>query len=513
MSALSVQPTFPIFTDIDGQPLEAGSIYIGIAGLNPITNPKTVYWNAALTQVATQPILTRGGYPLNGSAVGRLYVAGDYSIAVANRIGSVVYSSLTPTERYDSSVLTFLQAGAGAQPRSVQSKLRDVVSVKDFGAVGDGVTDDTAAIQAAAAVSAPYFAPTGIYTSSAANSSFLTGKQNGIGQIKTADNNLSAPYFSVVDTAPSSFGNETSPLTAFNGDLSRCQFPISHTVTGAATLGQPTTGYLYRPEAMPHYTYLYNASGWNQSTASNIGRTGIAAYRTKVFQTGQGDAVCYNGSVFVNSTRSGSTDFLANPAGVLFNGDMEAGADGVYLNPYETLCLDNGYDAACAGIVNNFVRTNATGAKSAVWQGYRAQNTGSATCDALISATGKWVTGLDLAMSILDFGATKAAISLKANDRIYFNNAATALGNLNANFRTTVFNLDYVEYNSALSAFNFVQNNSSRLQVGATVVVNTDFLISIASVGNYANDAAAAAAGVPVGGVYRNGSVLQIRVT
>lgn len=42
-----------------------------------------------------------------------------------------------------------MATGSGASLRTIQAKLRDTVSVKDFGAVGDGTTDDTAAIQAA----------------------------------------------------------------------------------------------------------------------------------------------------------------------------------------------------------------------------------------------------------------------------------------------------------------------------------------------------------------------------
>jgi hypothetical protein len=48
-----------------------------------------------------------------------------------------------------SSLVGFLQAGTGAVARTAQAKMRDVVSVKDFGAVGDGVTVDTAFVQAA----------------------------------------------------------------------------------------------------------------------------------------------------------------------------------------------------------------------------------------------------------------------------------------------------------------------------------------------------------------------------
>ena len=100
MPALSIQPPFPIFTDIDGQPLEDGFILIGAANLDPQGNPIAVYWDEALLVPATQPIRTLAGYPSRSGTPARLYVNSDYSIRVLNKNGSVLYSSPVATEQY-----------------------------------------------------------------------------------------------------------------------------------------------------------------------------------------------------------------------------------------------------------------------------------------------------------------------------------------------------------------------------------------------------------------------------
>jgi len=67
----------------------------------------------------------------------------------------------------DANAITYDQGGTGSQDRTVQNKLQDTVSVKDFGAVGDGVTNDASAVQAAIdaceTLKKPLFFPAGTY--------------------------------------------------------------------------------------------------------------------------------------------------------------------------------------------------------------------------------------------------------------------------------------------------------------------------------------------------------------
>lgn len=71
----------------------------------------------------------------------------------------VVYNLPIAAGQIDASNILYDQGGIGAVESTVQKKLEESVSVKDFGAVGDGVTDDTAAIQAACDASKSVYFP------------------------------------------------------------------------------------------------------------------------------------------------------------------------------------------------------------------------------------------------------------------------------------------------------------------------------------------------------------------
>lgn len=175
---LQIQSPFQQLFDANGSPLDDGYVYIGTANTNPETSPIAIYWDDAGTIPAAQPLRTLNGYLVRSGTPARVYTSlDDFSMTVKDRQGRVVFSVLDATSDSNlttalaassgSSLVGFLQSGAGAVARTVQNKLRDMVSVKDFGAVGDGITDDTAAIQAAINASNSVYFPDGTYLVSA----------------------------------------------------------------------------------------------------------------------------------------------------------------------------------------------------------------------------------------------------------------------------------------------------------------------------------------------------------
>lgn len=156
---LQLQSPIPQFTDLEGKPLNSGYVYIGTAGQNPETNPIQVYWDDAMTIPAVQPLRTLNGYVVRSGTPARVYVSADaYSITVKDRRSQFIMflSDATSLGNLQTQLATsggagmigWIQAGVGAVFRWVRDKLRERVSVDDFGADPTGATDSTAAIQA-----------------------------------------------------------------------------------------------------------------------------------------------------------------------------------------------------------------------------------------------------------------------------------------------------------------------------------------------------------------------------
>jgi hypothetical protein len=171
MTALATPPKLQ-FLDANGAPLVGGKLYTYAAGT---TTPLATYTDYGGGTANANPVIldSRGEASVwLGTALYKmaLYSATDVLIWTVDNIGG--FATLAQLAASGGSNLVgFLQAGTGAVATTVQAKLRESVSVKDFGAVGDDSNDDTAEIQAAitslSAGGVLYFPP-GTYKVSAA---------------------------------------------------------------------------------------------------------------------------------------------------------------------------------------------------------------------------------------------------------------------------------------------------------------------------------------------------------
>ena len=177
-ATLSPAPKLQFF-DANGNPLVGGKLYSYAAGT---TTPLATYTGNTTTTANSNPVIlnSRGeaGVWLSSSYyklkltdsndveiwtvdnVGGFATMADLTAAIAALTASLAASS-------GSSMIGFIQAGTSAVATTAQTKMRETISVKDFGAVGDDVADDTTKIQAAInyanTIGGDVYFPAGIY--------------------------------------------------------------------------------------------------------------------------------------------------------------------------------------------------------------------------------------------------------------------------------------------------------------------------------------------------------------
>jgi hypothetical protein len=121
----------------------------------PITDASTLDMQLPTSSTRANKLF---GFSSNGSPT----VSTNTIAAVDAAVNTI--SSIAGAPAGSSAGISHISAGSGAVATTVQAKLRESVSVKDFGAIGDGTADDTAAIVAADAYAASsqkslYFSP------------------------------------------------------------------------------------------------------------------------------------------------------------------------------------------------------------------------------------------------------------------------------------------------------------------------------------------------------------------
>jgi len=159
--------------------LANGRIYIGNIDTDPSvpSNQIQAYLeneDGSVIPIPQPIVINQAGFPVYGGQVAKIVTGSGYSMAVYDAYGALEHyfpnllkydpdrlsqRLMSYAEGDGDSLIAVRQPLPGAALRTQHEKNADSVNVKDFGAKGDGITDDSEAIQAAANTGMLYFPP------------------------------------------------------------------------------------------------------------------------------------------------------------------------------------------------------------------------------------------------------------------------------------------------------------------------------------------------------------------
>lgn len=505
---------YPVILSQIGGGLNGGKVYIGMPGQDPEVYPVTVYWDFEGTDPAFQPLATAGGYIVRAGAPAEVFAPAEYSVRVRDRFNVVVFYNAnvrSPLAEFIESLAT--DEGAGLIGFDPEADYPDDTLGK-YLATFDNIDRPFSYVGDFQLKSLGSEVPdSGIYIGQGGNSlSFATPLSTPTGgadtdnqravalvrSITTDDNNSEEQSLCLITTIGTGYYTEWATSTAYsvganvrvNDNMYRC--------TTAGTSAGSGTGPTGKSASITDGTVVWR---WINDGAI---AAKVSIYNEVEVLAGAGDSWGQANNVEIES--GNLSKFIATTELDLTN---NSGTDSTFggLNRYNLYVFSKGESKSTSSIE---VSTTNTTSDAALWGLHFSGSRLASNSVIGIDASGAIGIGIGFGAG----GTTAVTFTDSA-----FKDSSTAprgvrLAGTYSSSGLEVSGTAPVALNaSGIFSLAGIRDGSTSpcgIQLSGTYSVSPMIFSTLPA--NYADDAAAAIGGLPVGALYRTGSILKVRV-